>query len=68
MLIYGVGKKYGHFELRKAIVKNPVFGVKTSIVRFLSIFACICKGFEVDPHHVFYHQKKTDIKMKQHGT
>ena len=58
MVGYKAPKKYGQFEPRKGIVKNPIFGVKSSIERILTIFAYICKGFEVDPNHVFHHQKK----------
>lgn len=55
MLLSKSGKKIGYFGLKKAIVKSPIFGVKMSINQFRSIFACICKGWEVDLHHVFHH-------------
>lgn len=43
MLLYKLLKKFGHFQLRKALVKNPTFGVKMQIKRFQSIFAYTCK-------------------------
>ena len=52
-------KKYGHFELRKAIVKNPIFGVKMSIKQNQSVFACTYKRFEVDFDHGFYDPKNS---------
>ena len=57
MLPYEAAKNFGYFELRKGIIKNPIFGVKMLIKRFESIFAYICKGWEVDHDHVFHHPK-----------
>lgn len=50
-------KNFSHFELRKDIVKSPIFGIKMPIERFLSNFAYTCKGWEVDVDHVFHHPK-----------
>lgn len=46
MLLYKLPKKSDHFQLRKALVKNPTFRVKMLIKRFQSIFAYTCKEFE----------------------
>lgn len=54
MLLYKLGKKSGHFGLRKAIVKNLIFGVKMSIKRFRLIFAYSSKGKSMVFHRVFY--------------
>lgn len=57
MLLCDFLKNFGHFRLTKAIVKNPIFGVKMSIKGFLSIFAYICKDREVNLHQVFHRPK-----------
>jgi hypothetical protein len=49
--------KSGHFEFRKALGKNPIFGVKMLIKRFSSTFDYICKDFKMNFFHIFYHQK-----------
>ena len=58
-------KKSGYFELRKALVKIAIFRVKIPIKRNRLIFACICKGLEVDPDHVFHDPKKLRKKYSK---
>lgn len=55
MILYKLLKKFDHFELRKGIVKNPIFRLKMSVKRFQTIFAYEYKGQQVDFHRVFYH-------------
>ena len=47
MLSYKAAKDIGHFELRKGIVKNPIFRVKLWKKQSCPIFAYTCKGQEV---------------------
>ena len=63
MLLHQALKNFGHFGPRKAIVKSSIFKVKLPIERFLPIFACIYKDFEVDNNHVFDDLKKIEIKI-----
>lgn len=66
MSAYESLKIFGHFGLREALVKNPIFEVKMSIKRNPSIFPYRCKGqgLKVNVHHAFYHPKNWRKNIK----